>query len=90
MDRLNNMYLKGRISEEMYDSKYNELNEKLKEATTGKKEKEAREEVQSLVNVNLKELYNTFTDEEKRVFLRGIIKEIRVDKDYHITDIIFL
>lgn len=88
LERLNNMYLKGRISEEMYDAKYTELNKKLIDATLQKKE--ARKEIQALADVNLIELYNTFTDEEKRTFLRGIIKEIHIDENYNITDIIFL
>jgi DNA invertase Pin-like site-specific DNA recombinase len=90
MDRLNTMYLKGRINEEMYDSKYIELNKKLVEVDIGKQKKETKEEIQALVNINLEELYNTFDDDEKRTFLRGIIKEIKIDKDYNITDIIFL
>jgi hypothetical protein len=90
MDRLNSMYLKGRLSEEVYDSKYVELNQKLIEVDTDKQKKETREEIQSLVNVNLKELYDSFDDVEKRTFLRGIIKEIRIDENYEIVDIIFL
>ena len=88
LERLNNMYLKGRISEEMYDSKYTELNQKLIDTT--KHKQEAKKEIQALVDVNLVDLYNSFTDAEKRTFLRGIIKEIRIDENYNITDIIFL
>lgn len=88
LERLNNMYLKGRISEEMYDAKYTELNKKL--IDTSNNRKETKKEIQALANVNLVELYNTFTDEEKRTFLRGIIKEIHIDVNYNITDIIFL
>ena len=90
LDRLNNMYLKGRISEDIYDSKYTELNKKLISADISKHEKQAKSEIVELANIDLAELYNTFTDEEKRTFLRGIIKEIRIDKDYTITEIIFL
>ena len=90
IERLNNMYLKGRISEEMYDSKYIELNKMLLDVNSPKYKKETKQEIQALIDVNLKELYNTFTDEEKRTFLRGIIKEIRVDENCNIVDIIFL
>lgn len=90
LDRLNNMYLKGRISEEFYDAKYTELNKKLVSVDIDRHEQQAKNEIIELSSVNLVELYNTFTDEEKRTFLRGIIKEIRIDDCYNITEIIFL
>lgn len=90
LDRLNNMYLKGRISEEKYDSEYTRLNRMLIEVDTDKQKKEAKEEIKALMDVNLRDLYNSFNDDEKRTFLRGIIKEIKVDEDFNIVDIIFL
>lgn len=88
IDRLNNMYLKGRISEEMYDKNYRELNEKLKMNEDAPKT--VSPVLKNLMNVNLNELYKTFSNEEKQVFLRSIIKEIHIDEDYNITNIIFL
>lgn len=88
IDRLNNMYLKGRISEEIYDSKYTELNNKLKANENAPKP--VSQALKDLVNVNLHELYKTFSNEEKQAFMRGIIKEIHIDEDYNVVDIIFL
>jgi hypothetical protein len=62
----------------------------LIEVDTDKHKKEIKEEIRDLIEVNLKELYNSFDDDEKRTFLRGIIKEIKVDNDFNIVDIIFL
>lgn len=88
IDRLNNMYLKGRISEELYDNNYKELNEKLK--TVDDAPKTVSPTIKKLLKENLNELYNSFSKEEKQVFLRSIIKEIHIDEDYNITNIIFL
>lgn len=88
LDRLNNMYLKGRISEDDYDMKYTELNNKLK--TNVDAPKTVSPALKNLMNVNLLELYKGFTVNEKQLFMRSIIKEIKVDEDYNITDIIFL
>ena len=90
MERLNNMYLKGRIDEEAYDAKYNELSAKIKEADTVNNEKKASEKVKDIIGVNLGELYQTFTQEEKQAFWRGLIKSIEVDKEYNILNVDFL
>ncbi|WP_407453583.1 recombinase family protein [Methanobrevibacter sp.] len=88
LDRLNNMYLKGRISEVDYDTKYNELNDKLKiDVETTKTVSPA---LKKLMNLNLYEHYEGFTPEGKQALLRGIIKEIKIDESWNITDIIFL
>jgi hypothetical protein len=34
--------------------------------------------------MNIKEVYGILTKEEKRMFWRGIIKEIRFDKERHL------
>lgn len=88
IDRLNNMYLKGRISEEMYDAKYTELNNKLK--VNENAPKAISPTLKNLANVNVQELYNSFSNEEKQAFMRGTIKEIHIDEDYNVVDIIFL
>ena len=90
MERLNNMYLKGRIDEKAYDAKYNELSAKIKEADTVNNEKKASEKVKDIIGVNLGELYQTFTQEEKQAFWRGLIKSIEVDKEYNILNVDFL
>lgn len=88
LDRLNNMYLKGRINEDDYDKKYNELNDKLK--TNVEVTKTVSPTLKNLVNLNLYEHYKGFTPEGKQAFMRGIIKEIKIDENWNVTDIIFL
>lgn len=87
MDRLNNIYIKGRINDIEYDEKYNKLEIELKEATAVKKE--VSKSVLDLKGINLKDLYNTFTDEEKQVFWRGLLKEIIIDEKYNILGVSF-
>ena len=87
MYRLNDMYLKGRISVEIYDSKYEQLEDELKDSSQSKiKPSDA---VLGLQGVNLQELYGTFSDDEKSAFWHGLIKEIRIDDSFNIIDIIF-
>ena len=89
LDRLNNMYLKGRIEEEEYDKRYNELNDKLKEVSE-KPQIKASEKVMDLMGVNLREIYDTFTKEEKQAFWNGLLKAIYIDENFDITGVDFL
>ncbi len=90
MERLNNMYLKGRISEDDYDKKYVELNNKLMQNQATETHLDVSEELKALQGINLHELYKTFSESEKQAFMRGIIREIHIDEDYNIKNIIFL
>lgn len=90
MERLNNMYLKGRISEDDYDNKYVDLNNKLMQAQATEEHISVSDELKALQGININDLYQTFSDEEKMAFFRGIVREIHIDTDYNITNIIFL
>lgn len=90
LDRLNNMYLKGRISEEDYDEKYTKINDKIKSSIAEKSEFNMNEALKDLKGINVLELYKSFSIEEKQAFMRGIVKEIIIDENYNIKDIIFL
>lgn len=87
MERLNDMYLKGRISVDMYDMKYEKLEDELKDIS------EAiinpSDAVLELQGINLQELYGTFSDEEKSAFWHGLIYEILIDDNKEIINIIF-
>ena len=79
MERLNNMYLKGRIDEVKYDLEYSELEAKLKVKDEPiKKDYSALKEI---LNSDFKTLYKTFTDEEKRMFWRSIIDDFHFEND---------
>ena len=90
MDRLNNMFLKGRIDEEFYDEKYKALSDKLKEADIEEIKNKPSEKVKELRDINLGELYDTFSQEEKQAFWTGLINSVYVDEDYNITKVDFL
>ena len=89
MDRLNNMYLKGRIDEDVYDEKYKELSDKIKKAEAENTQKKASEKVKDIMGINLSELYQTFTQEEKQAFWSGLIRSIHIDENYNILKIDF-
>lgn len=87
MERLNTLFLKGRISEESYDSAYAELENILR---TAGDEKEQSQSESILLSADFETLYEEMTKEEKRMFWRGIIKSMIVhpQEDYKI-DIVF-
>lgn len=87
MNRLNTMFLKGRISEDAYESAYSELENILK---TAGDEKEQSQSESILLSADFESLYTEMTKEEKRLFWRGIIKSMTVyPKDNYRTSIIF-
>ena len=87
MDRLNDMYLKGRISVESYDQKYEKLEEELNDISQAKiKPSDA---VLGLQGINLQELYKSFSDEEKSAFWHGLIDVIFIDENKEVINIIF-
>lgn len=86
IDRLNNMYLKGRINDSDYDSKYEKLEKELNELSSSN---QLNENIVKLNEINLNELYSTFSDEEKQAFWCGLLEEIKIDENKNITDVSF-
>lgn len=85
MERLNLLFLKGRITEQYYDEQYERLDKKLKKETE-------RQTVVSLeAYMNIKEhfsgdwiqLYQKLNAEHKRAFWKKFIKEIYIDPKTH-------
>ena len=87
MDRLNDMHLKGRISVEMYDLKYEKLEDELKDRSEAKMK--PSDAVLGLQGINLQELYKSFSDEEKSAFWHGLIDDIFIDENKEVINIIF-
>lgn len=82
MERLNTMYQKGRIDEEKYDEEYDRLNNQLKKENDEEivYEKGANlEELNKLLQMDIKEIYNSLNREHKKAFWQNLIKEIFVD-----------
>lgn len=83
-ERLNTMYLKGRISDDYYDEQYAKLTEEIN------KHKEI-EEITPASFAHIKQaftgdwidIYKSLDNEHKNSFWKSIIKEIYYDKDSH-------
>ncbi len=85
IDRLNNLYIKGRLDEEEYEKRYNELNDKL----TVKPILKDTSNIKAMLKENILDLYDTLTQEEKKALWHGLIKAIYIDDDFNITSIDF-
>lgn len=84
LDRLNEIYIKGRISEAVYDRRYNELESQLKSAAAANKESiDDYKPIKQLFTGNWLDIYNQLDAEHKNNFWRKIIKEILLDKETH-------
>lgn len=84
LDRLNNLYIKGRLEEDEYEKRYNELNSKL---VIPKKKDTSN--IKALLKENILEAYDTLDPEEQSAFWHGLIKAIYIDDDFNITSIDF-
>lgn len=91
LNRLNIMFEKGRISIDYYDKRYEEIEQKIKEASVShSKELEIRKEVRANLAGNWKELYSQLDRSHKKAFWKNIIKEIKIDPVTHeLSGIIF-
>lgn len=85
LDRLNNMYQKGRISEEKYDSEYTRILDLLKEhednvlnfPTTQK----SFDKIKQTLSGDWLSIYQSLDRENKRAFWRNIIESIECNTD---------
>lgn len=87
MDRLNNIYMKGRISEEDYDRQYEALEKRLK--TEQQKCTETVEDYGHIIKAfsgNWLDIYQALDPEHKNAFWKKVIKEIVLSKDTHKVD----
>ena len=90
LSRLNTMFLKGRISEEIYDTEYLRITDliRLNKANT-----QPQEQIKQLENVfveNWQDMYNELDKMNKKLFWKAIIKQIVVDEDMNVINVIFL
>lgn len=90
LDRLNKMYQKGRIDEEDYDREYDILEKKLKNLGEEKDEKVDLTKFKKMLNQNIIEQYYKLDRLQRQGFWNVLIKEIHIDQNKDIVDIIFL
>lgn len=95
LDRLNNMYQKGRISEEKYDSEYTRISEILKEHEDNivpfSSSDKSFDKIKQTLSSDWLSIYQSLTRENKRAFWRSIIESIECNIDTGtIRDVNFL
>ena len=87
MSRLNNIYMKGRISESEYDRQYESLEKELK--SEQQKHAETVEDYGHIIKTfsgNWLDIYKALDPEHKNAFWKKVIKEIVLNKDTHKVD----
>jgi len=90
LQKLKELYVNDLIDLEEYKKDYQIYTSALKQIPELQKENPPDfSAVESILNNNFKEIYDTLTREEKRTLWRSAIKEIRIDKDNNITGISF-
>lgn len=90
LERLNTMFLKGRINEEFYDAEYLRINELISQIKANTKPEGHIINIQEKFYDSWKEMYNELDKLGKKLFWRGVIKEIIVDENMNVIDVIFL
>jgi len=92
MSRLNTMFRKGRVKEDEYDAEYQALESQLaelQESLTPVEERDLTVYEELLKQDDWKALYNALNRENQRAFWRKYIKQINLDAEGNIDEIIF-
>lgn len=90
LDRLNNMYLKGRISELFYDTEYLRLNQLI---DLNKANTQEESHINKLKDVLVEDWIETYKELDKlhqKLFWRDLIREIVLDEEANVINVIFL
>lgn len=90
LDRLNTMFLKGRIDENYYDTEYLRLTDLIAQNKALTQAQSHNIIPQEVFSDNWKEIYQEMDKLHKKLFWREIIKQIIVDENMHIIDVVFL
>lgn len=92
LDRLNTMFLKGRIDETTYDSEYERLQRIIleNESISDTSNRANLTDLRQLFTSGWENTYNELTRENKRKFWADIIKEIHLNEDKTVKTVYFL
>ncbi len=92
LQRLTNAYLKGRIDEEFYDSKYEKIQRIIieNELDSASENKFDANSLAATFNQDWLTIYDQLTRENKRTFWNNIIKQINFNNDKTIKSVDFL
>ena len=90
LDRLNTMFLKGRISEEYYDTEYLRLNDLIAQYEASSQSHDSVKHFQEVFVSDWKEMYKDLDKLHRKFFWRDVIRQIIVDDNMNVIDVIFL
>lgn len=90
LERLNNMYLKGRISELFYDTEYLRLNDLISLNQAYTQEERHLNNVKSILVDDWIKSYEELDKLHRKLFWRELIHEIILDEEANVIDVIFL
>ena len=90
LDRLNTMFLKGRISEEYYDTEYLRLNDLIAQYEASSQSHDSVKHLQDVFVSDWKEMYKDLDKLHRKFFWRDVIRQIIVDDNMNVIDVIFL
>ena len=92
LERLNTMFLKGRIDEKSYDKEYERIQKVILEYETNTDTANSFDlaRLRQLFNSNWENIYNELSREDKRQFWKETIKEIHFTEDKTVKSVYFL
>ena len=90
LDRLNKMFLKGRISEEYYDTEYLRLNDLIAQYEASSQSHDSVKHLKEVFVSDWKEMYKDLDKLHRKFFWRDVIRQIIVDDNMNVIDVIFL
>lgn len=90
LDRLNTMFLKGRISEEYYDTEYLRINDLIAQYEASSQSHDSVKHLQEVFVSDWKEMYKDLDKLHRKFFWRDVIRQIIVDDNMNVIDVIFL
>lgn len=91
MDKLKHLYMRDDISESQYDKEMDKLRSELQELSAPKKndDKKDLEKYKAIIESGWINIYLALNKENRRAFWRKFIKEIHIDDNINITEIVF-
>ena len=90
LDRLNTMFLKGRISEEYYDTEYLRLNDLIGQYESSRQSHDSVKHLRDVFVSDWKEMYKDLDKLHRKFFWRDVIRQIIVDDNMNVMVVIFL
>lgn len=90
LDRLNTMFLKGRISEEYYDTEYLRINDLIGQYEASMRSHDSVKNLREVFVSDWKEMYKDLDKLHRKFFWRDVIRQIIVDDNMNVIDVIFL